>query len=322
MKFSDTDMHLLLDVILELENRSPLFQVQTNLVKLVEIISVVKEAMRFRAEKRRTVIEDDAAEREGHLVDVNTAKGLSEESKHIRTEKDRNNNELLPVIGNESVDKEILRSCDTILVTIASIAKDVISQLKIDEIRRLLTVYSLLPFQADEFVQSVEEEITRRKNALEFAWASGKIGDLLIDASERTSTVNATLFGEYSEGSPFEAIKSKLKTLFSTPTSEGGSEEYDEHDNTISEELSLMIKRAATSTTNAARAFSMVRETCQISPDELLQEMKGYTSFEIGRCIELVENYKRNEFSTGTRRSRYNSRRKEIAKRVLNRLIR
>jgi hypothetical protein len=56
--------------------------------------------------------------------------------------------------------------------------------------------------------------------------------------------------------------------------------------------------------------------------DSLLASLHEDAAFELGRAIELIENYKRIEFSTGRRRSRYDSeRRKEIAKRVLSRLI-
>ena len=182
-------------------------------------------------------------------------------------------------------------------------------------------MYSLLPFQAESFVGSAAAEIEERRRSLDIAWRHPGIDALLIGASENARNVNTTLFGEANEDSPFEVIKSKLKTLFSGKNSDGDEDDLPEDDMIISEELSGMIKVATESTLDLAEACASAREASQISPDAIFHELKESTAFEIGRCMELIENYRRNEFSTGTRRSRFDSRRQEVTKRILSRLI-
>ena len=327
MKYTDTDRHFLLDVVLEVEGRPLLLRNADTLAALVEAISVVKESMRFDAEKR-TVIEDGVEQR-GDLDDSvnatrndeNMNKKTDDTSSPDQETEESEDSEALPVIGDKSVDEEILRSCEALLGAIADASESLIKDLRIDDIRRLLTVYSLLPFQAENFVGSAAAEIEERRRSLDIAWRHPGIDALLIGASENARNVNTTLFGEANEDSPFEVIKSKLKTLFSGKNSDGDEDDLPEDDMIISEELSGMIKVATESTLDLAEACASAREASQISPDAIFHELKESTAFEIGRCMELIENYRRNEFSTGTRRSRFDSRRQEVTKRILSRLI-
>ena len=89
----------------------------------------------------------------------------------------------------------------------------------------------------------------------------------------------------------------------------------------MSEELASLIQRAAAQTSKAKRRVDALGKGARFSIDDVVEDVDQSVALELGRCQELVESYRRIEFSTGTQRSRYDKeRRKDISKRVLSRL--
>ena len=83
-----------------------------------------------------------------------------------------------------------------------------------------------------------------------------------------------------------------------------------------------MIRESTAIASKAADRAEELRSASGVSLDSLVQNLKQGSAFELGRCNELIENYRRVEFSTGKQRSRYDRERtKDIAKRVLSRLL-
>ena len=81
------------------------------------------------------------------------------------------------------------------------------------------------------------------------------------------------------------------------------------------EELSDLVSRTADHVERVGRG-------AEINAELTLRGVEEGTAFELGRCQELVASYRRIDFATGTRQSRYDKdRRKEIAKRALSRLF-
>jgi hypothetical protein len=179
-------------------------------------------------------------------------------------------------------------------------------------------VYSLRPFQADDLIGTLDGEISKRGKHLKSS-RDVNVGALLREAATNTSAVNTILFDEPAEDSRINAIKNGIKSFFRYPDSDG-TEDGDE-EKKISELLSEMIQNSAASTLKAAQILEEIGSASLVTPDDVIQNLGAGAAFELGRCKELIESYRRIEFSDGTRRSRYGKGRKDIAKRVLSRLM-
>ena len=133
-------------------------------------------------------------------------------------------------------------------------------------------------------------------------------------------SVNTTLFGDENSDSPFSAIKNGIRSFFQG--SEGSEDAEKKDENNLTDELISLIQESTASASNAANRAEKLRLSSGVSLDSMLQDLKLGTGFELGRCNELIENYRRIEFSTGEQRSRYDRERtKDVAKRVLSRLL-
>lgn len=182
------------------------------------------------------------------------------------------------------------------------------------EIRRILSVYSLLPFKSDELIDCFDKEIAIRIAASE-AQHQGSIEKLLKNAKEKGIEVKQELFEE-AGSRRLNALKNGIISLFRS------SDEDEQDENSLSEELAAMIQHSIKSTVEAATAVEKMRDSLHLSIDKIGREMSVGSCFELGRCEELIANYRRVEFSTGTLRSRYDKEwRKDLSKRVLSRLL-
>jgi hypothetical protein len=313
MKFVVSDRVFLLDVLFEVESRSKDMHSAELCCDLAESIAVVKDAVDPATARITKVVKEQPQKKE--LNTTETESPLPEED----TRDSEDGTGALPVVGDASIDTELSRSCDTILVAIAGEAGRMSKEMRADEFRRLLMVYSLLPFQADDLVGTFEGEIAKRRKHLKSSSRDMNVGTLLREAATNTSTVNTTLFGEPAEDSRINAIKSGIKSFFRYPDSDG-TEDGDE-EKKISEELCEMIQNSAASTLKAAQILEEIGSASLVTPDDVIQNLGAGAAFELGRCKELIENYRRIEFSTGTRRSRHGEGRRDIAKRVLSRLM-
>jgi hypothetical protein len=313
MNFVSSDRVFLLDVLFEVENRSKDMNSAELCCDLAESIAVVKEAVDPANARVTKYVKEQPQKKE--LNTTETKSHLPEND----TRDSQDGTGALPVVGDASIDTEMARSCDTILVAVAVEAGRMSKDLRADAFRRLLMVYSLLPFQADDLVDTIEGEIAKRRKHLKSSSRDMSVGALLREAATNTNAVNATLFGEPAEDSRINAIKNGIKSFFRYPDSDG-TEDGDE-EKKISEELSEMIRNSAASTFKAAQILEEIGSASLVTPDDVIQNLEAGAAFELGRCKELIENYRRIEFSTGTRRSRYGKGRKDIAKRVLSRLM-
>jgi hypothetical protein len=312
MKFVASDRVFLLDVLFEIENRSKDMKSAELCCDLAESIAVVKDAVDTATTRVTKSVKEQPQRKE--LNTTETKSPLPEED----TRDSEDGAGAPPVVGDASIDAELSRSCDSILVAIAAEAGRMSTELRADEIRRLLMVYSLLPFRADDLIGTLDGEISKRGNHLKSS-RDVNVGALLREAATNTSAVNTILFDEPAEDSRINAIKNGIKSFFRYPDSDG-TEDGDE-EKKISELLSEMIQNSAASTLKAAQILEEIGSASLVTPDDVIQNLGAGAAFELGRCKELIESYRRIEFSDGTRRSRYGKGRKDIAKRVLSRLM-
>jgi hypothetical protein len=180
----------------------------------------------------------------------------------------------------------------------------------------------LLPFQADKLIDACEKEVAKRQALLESAANTASVEDLLKQAAETSAEATRTVFGKSEENiSPIEALKRGLKSLFSKEEEEeegGISEEMQKFTN----EVGGLLNRVTAAVTQVDQCMEQIGIASNVYTDTALQRIMEGANFELGRCCELIENYRRIEFSTGKRRSRYDYRqRRDLGKRLLSRLL-
>ena len=165
-------------------------------------------------------------------------------------------------------------------------------------------------------INNLSEEVEHRLSHLQRS-PDGSFESLLKNTRSKTISVNTTLFGDEGSDSPFSIIKNGILSFFHAADDSEKKEE-----NNLTDELASMIRESTAIASKAADRAEELRSASGVSLDSLVQNLKQGSAFELGRCNELIENYRRVEFSTGKQRSRYDRERtKDIAKRVLSRLL-
>ena len=328
MKYVASDRVFLLDVLYEVKKKSENVTRGTELCDLAESLAAVKEgmatptALKQRNNERHPQSQDESGEGGNIIIKDDKDTGIS--ASRVDDELEEAVTDSSSVFAEASIEDQLSGICDELLTTVKAKATDMVMELGADEIRRLLMVFSLLPFEADEMVHAMDEELSRRMDHLRSAVSNGvQVNNLLREAATNASTVNNTLFGESKDDdSPFlDQIKNGLLKFFRSSTT-SDHETCDMEAPTVSDELSAMIQNSAASTTKAAQILEEIGSAALVSTDDIIQNIEEGAAFELGRCRELVNNYRRIDFSTGTFRSRHDrERRKDIAKRVLSRLI-
>jgi hypothetical protein len=181
--------------------------------------------------------------------------------------------------------------------------------------RRLLLIYAVTPFQADAVVNSIEKQVEERLKALSATEKSGVTVDEAVRvAAEGMLRANQRLFDKGGE-SPVAVIKHGIKSLFR-------HSENDEEQSGEAEELAKCMHQASASTQLLADKVFQLRKGMGADVEAILQGREQSIVVELGRCLELIQSYRRIDFDTGARQTRYDrTRRRDIGKRVLSRLF-
>ena len=126
---------------------------------------------------------------------------------------------------------------------------------------------------------------------------------------------NTTIHGRNGDDSnPVAALKKGIKSLFSPSTEQ--EKEISEEMQRFTSEIGSLLNRVAA----LDKCMEQIGIASNVHTDTALQRIMEGANFELGRCHDLIDNYRRIEFSTGRRRSRYDYN-KDIGKRLLSRLI-
>jgi len=229
-------------------------------------------------------------------------------------------------------DEIIVAMCDKLLCLVTSRAVDMVKDLRAHTLRAILMSVSMLPLQVDDCVDTIEREVARRIGLLENA-PRRNIDQLLQQVASNASDVKRLLFGEEptkESRSPLASLKDGLKGIFRSPSPkhESGEDEPEKLDlrtaynETNATELVLRVKMGLQSIIDAATGIGNATQGCQLSLDKLMVAPQHEALFELGRCSELIEQYRRIDFVSGSRRSRFDEeRRRDMAKRVLSRKL-
>jgi len=311
MKLSESDQTILLPV---LKRVTALISETTSanvLCSLAESVGVLKE-LEGKKEKQS---HKDATQGQQSLESTDSEESTKPETNGLDPEESDETKE-----SSQSID--LSAASDDVLALIAKFAKDMSKSMNAEQIRRLCEVYSLLPFQADEMINAFATEASSRMRVLEDLSRNQTFDDLLKDTEAKNSAVKASLFGD-SDVSLFDSIRHGFMSLFGSSHENSESEKQVVEDtSSITDEIATLIQDSIAATSNVTQHAQAEEAALRISLDDIFRSMQQGTSFELGRALELIENYRRIEFSTGRRRSRYDrERRNDIAKRVLSRLL-
>jgi len=209
---------------------------------------------------------------------------------------------------------DLLQITERMLSKVATKATTQVGSYKTDSLRRFLMVYALLPFQADNLVRAIDEEIGRRQSQLSFVESTESVEKLLAQAANSALSINSTVFGKPGD-SPLAALMAGLRMLFSTSTSP-------REETQLSDEVSNLLSEAIESISALQNRVEQISSASNLRPETKLQNIAVGTSFELGRCRELIDHYRLIEFSTRRRQSRFDQKgRQRIAKRVLGRVL-
>ena len=295
---------------------------ESDLCELAESLAVIRqslssESLRVQKELLNTTQVTNTTNANSTTIDANATASTIE----IGNCTEQNDNATTTVS-----DYDILQEVSSrMMSSLAANAAERVSNLKADSLCRLLGVFSLLPFQADGLINACEEEVSKRESLLKSAASTASVEDLLRQAAKNAIAANTTVFGKDEDsGSTLQALKRGLKSIFSPPPESTNNEddEASEEMRKFTEEIGGLLNRVTASVTQVDTCMEQIGTASNVHTDTALQHIMEGANFELGRCRELIDNYRRIEFSTGRRKSRYDyERSRHIGKRLLSRLI-
>jgi len=322
MNYLATDKVFLLNILKAIETKCTILK-SHNLCSIAESIALLKDGL------------TPGHLPPGHLHDASTSSGKQSSSERVHTtEVDKadeaqsdgsivdteclEGGESLPQIGEDSIEQDLQKSCDAILAYVGTSARKDAATLSTKEIRRLLGVFSLLSFQDDALIESLSSVVALRKKHLE-QLPREPLGSLLRTARSSAESVKDRACGHTESGSVFEQLKHGFMSFFSSIQE---TEAKESGDNILTEELLTSVQESIDRASKASKSAEDLKGAFGVSPDSMFSSMKRGTAFELAQCEELIENYYRINFVTGTFQSRYDKvRARDIAKRVLSRLL-
>lgn len=205
MKMHASDPHFLLTVLHEVDDKLTKLSNAGAMCELAETVAALTEALELGVAENEK--QPESAEAIG-IDDARIKEDLPTEENDNTTPSD-----VEPVQGRLRV------ACEQILDSIARQACGKVEDLRPQEIRRLLCVYSLLPFKADEFFDAIDNRLAN------FTVPKGgqnvSVDKLIQTAREKCGALRQTLFEE-TQTSRLEAFKSRILSLL------GANHESDE----------------------------------------------------------------------------------------------
>lgn len=211
----------------------------------------------------------------------------------------------------------ILEVTNRLLAGVAEKAIEKVHELSGTEMRKLLLVYLLVPFQTDGLVDAMEEETNRRTAVLGFPGDTERIQDLARRAAD--SALQATYSLSARPSSVGSTIKNGIKAIFGV---HDVGDEISEEDAARLSEVVDSIHCASILVRDISERMERVQRGTGFGAETLLSGVEQGAGVELGRCRELIACYRRIDFSTGSQGGRCdNERRKDTGKRLLSRLF-
>jgi hypothetical protein len=224
---------------------------------------------------------------------------------------------------NQMPSAVISESIRSLLEFIAACASEAVGTFPANHIRRLLQIYAGLPFQADDFVSTMDVEVRERLEAAR-SISSANFPNMAHRAATAARHSRDALIGE--RGSRLFGLRKSLRNLF-PPSNADGEIEYSEDKEIPSsklEEVASLLEEIATTAEMVSDQFARASDALSKNRDIhhiLSAEVRG-AIFELSRCQELIDSYRRINFPAHKRRSRHDGpRRTDIGRQVIMRIF-
>ena len=315
MDFTSSDPIFVARVLRELNTREIMDLQHSEFCSLIEILAKVRGAIEVGKTVIHTEIKSTLQESSQGLQaeDSSAAPSVTNTTSGNGAE-----NVVITMPDEKIVREEIFSLTQKILTRATEQAIDRIGQLSPEQLRRLLIVVTVSPFEASPFVDAVEREVYNRSTGTSQELKS--IRGMIFTATENAGRLkNLSSGGRPESDSPLSAFTSTMRSLFyhseggNTPSSEQQISQSVKESSDLLHEIAVQMLE----TTDRLRAIAKISGSDIVA---MLQIIEEGANFELGRCKELIAAYRRIDFKTCTRLSRYDKeRRKDIGKRLLSR---
>ena len=230
---------------------------------------------------------------------------------------------------NASVN-ELFESCTKILSLIANTARGILPKFKANELHCLLQSFAMIPFQVDQFVEDVEREVHQRLGLMDStSTVNDRIGvlDLVQNTANLANEASDSMASLVSSNKSTDGLlKTGMKTLLELTSISSKEKKYNDDDNNNNildwTEAETKLQQTVTAASIALQRFHESNRQSGTDLDTMIHNFENGVIVDLGRCLELIAGYKRYDFQSHRRKSRFDdSRRKVVTNRLLGRLF-
>jgi len=222
----------------------------------------------------------------------------------------------------------LLTHCNNALSTLAEKITNEVPRLAASQMRKILQAYHIMPFQADEMINSMEAEVKHRISALSATSESSSQGNnniqLLIRHAADQFVDAASVLSELNVKELDPSSKKRIE-INNQPTEKIEKNQQESESFSFTKELPSVLghmNRAIAAVCEAATRLERVQRGALLSTESSLRNVEDGAAFELGRCQGLIDLYRLLEFESGTRRQRFTGeKKKNLGKRILSRLF-
>eukprot|EP00977_Amphora_coffeiformis_P017886 scaffold6007_cov183-Amphora_coffeaeformis.AAC.10 len=205
--------------------------------------------------------------------------------------------------------EKIAQYTASLLHQIADAAVEKIRVLESSELRSILHHFVALPFPVDDLVAVAEEEIHRRQAALD---GHNTANTRLFESLKRIPPGMMKKLVGGDKDHPSKAIKKMLRNL--------AKDKKEKHDDDAEE--SDVADETHNRPTSLEDIIEILAAAAEVRDNEVDFPIEKTDRVEYGRIQELIDQYRRIDFASGARRSRFNQEGQRLmAKRMMSRLL-
>jgi len=221
--------------------------------------------------------------------------------------------------GTEFRTEDLTSRCDHVLTLLANQISDKLLEFSSSQLRQVIQAYVSMAFQVDDLVNATEEEINVRLSVLIEAFTTDTSFQNQVDTASENAmdTMESMLNCMRSESSPQKKSKWGLLDRGQSEGEDASHISTDEND--MTELLNKVNQTTNLACTIASRTEKLER-AARVDIESAMKCRADGEAYEVGRCQELIVEYRKIQFQSGNKSSR--SKAKEtIGRRILSKLF-
>jgi hypothetical protein len=223
-------------------------------------------------------------------------------------------------ITDKIAKEDIRKNCTKLLLLLAGNIRSGICDMKAVNLQKVLTVLCSMPLKDDHLIGEIELEIVQRIKVLQ-DFDRENLEELLGTAASILSSMKRK-----GGSSSLYQIKNGLRSVLGMPSPLNCDEvKGSDLSLRVPEESNSIPRQLENAMDCIAAAYEKIEKTeriCQVSVHDEIISCKRGMLFQLGRCLESIEQYRRIDFASGLQRSRLDeNRRRTLTKRPLSRQL-